>query len=193
MAHALRRQLAGLVEQGVRGLLVEHDGHGGRGGFYIAHGPQAEVGQLVGGILAVLIQAPHVQVGIAVIAAKDVGHLGGLEPYVGRHLDVQLLNQLHGLLRGEDALFHVRLVVGVHVLVKTGPGNGGACPLYEEEEADSPGRLAGVIEGGRGTPGDPFHHLRHLLQLLLALGVLLRLRSPGTGCAEPLPPVPNGL
>ena len=192
VAHALGGQFAGLVEEGIRGLLVEQDAHRGRGGLGIPHGPQAEVGQLVAGVLAVLVQAAHVQVGVAVIAAEDVGHLGGLEPHVGGYPDVEFLNELHGLFRGKDPLFDVRFIVRIHVLVKPPPGDGGAGPFHKEEEAHRPGGLTGVVEGGGRAPGHPLHHGGHVLQLLLAGGVLLLGGLSSAGGGHPLSPLPDG-
>ncbi len=193
MPHSLRGQLAGLIEQGIRGFLVQKQAHRRRSGFGIAHGPQAEIGQFVGGVPPVLVQAAHIQVGIAVIAAENIGHLGGLEPHVGGHPDIQLLNELHGLLRGQNPLLNILLIIRIHILVKASPGDGRPRPLHEKEKAHRPRRFAGVMEGGGGPPGHPLHHGGHVLQLLLPHRVLLFPSPPGTGCGQPLSPVPDGL
>ena len=191
--HALCRQLTGFVQQSVRRFLVQHQRHRRRGGLRVPHRPQAQVGKLVGRILPLLVQAAHIQMGIAVIPAKDIGHLGRLEPHVGGHPHIQLLDQLHGALRRQDALFDVRFVVRIHILVEPSPGDGRPRPFHEQEEAHSPSRLAGIIEGGGRPPGDAGHHLCHLLQFLLAHRVCFLGGFPGAGGGHPLAPLPNGL
>ena len=114
---------------------------------------QAQVGQLVDGVVSVLIHAAQHEVDrggeAAVVLGAGVG--AGLDDVA--LLDPEGLQQLLRLLLHHRAVFDVLLIVGVEHLVHTAAGDGGAVLSAVVDQDGEPVGLQRLIEGLRRLPG----------------------------------------
>ena len=167
---------------------VDAHAQAGLVGPHVGSGPQAHVGQLVGPITAIPLSSAHRQVLEGAVAGKVPGRIGRDGPYPFRELDPQALDELLGALRGEDALLHVPLVVGIHVLVKSPQVEGHSVFGDHPPHLHEPDHLRGLPKGPGRVGRHPAAVLRYLLQFLLSPGIRFplgqRLRLPGITLAQ---------
>ena len=136
-------------------------------------GPQDEVAQVIGGVLAVhgLAADGHgFPVGIALGEGVPLGHDVHLHEL--GHARPQAFQQFHGPVGRDGAPVEVGLVQGPEILVHAPVGDGRARALLETgEELDEPLALDRFVEGTGGIGGNAPACFRDEGQLLLALGI----------------------
>ena len=183
-------QLQGLFHQRLGGAFVDPQGDGEVGGAHLVGGLQHQIGELVGGVVAVLVHAADDKV-------VPPGHTGPLVTLLGvagdevelHDLDAQALDELQDVGVGHGAALDVLLVEGVHILVEAAAGHGAVGDHHPVE----PEVLDGIPEVAGGVLGDPVAGLGHLLQLSLPLGVGTAVGGLGTGVAVTVVHADHGL
>ena len=136
-------------------------------------GAEEQVREFVGGVNAVAGLAADSHGFPVRVAFVEGAALGGDE-HVDEfsHADEHAFEEFHGGFFGDQASFHVLLVVGVEVLVHTAVGHGGTGLLLDTgEHLGEPLGLHGFLEGVGGVSGHLVGDFSHLFELGLADGI----------------------
>ena len=134
-------------------------------------GLHAHVGQIVGGVQAVLVLTAHDEVLEQTVTGKALGGGGVADLVQVVELDPDAVEQLLGGLVGDLACVKVGLEEGVHVLVEAAGGDGVTRGLHLHELLDEPEALACLVEGTGRLGGHAVAGLGNGEQLGLAVGI----------------------
>ncbi len=167
-AHASANHIDNLFQVFPRRLVMHARGKGGLVNFHMAHSIHQQVGQFVGGVIALAGQAAHAHIDKGLVAGKKFGAALGGDPHHFAHLDEHAAGQVESLVWSQASRFKIGLVEWIHVLINSSYGHAGLVFLHHQERFHCPDSLNGFLEGLRRMRRHPGVDLRNILKFSAA-------------------------
>ena len=170
-AHTLASNGGGLDQERVGRTVPYTDGQGGLGQTNVHLRLHAHVGQIVGGVEAMLVLTTHDEVLEQTVACKALGGSGITHLVQVVELDPNAVQKLLGRLVGDLACVQIGLEEGIHVLVEAAGGDGVTRGLHLHELLDEPEALTSLMEGAGSLGGNAVAGLGNGEQLGFAIRI----------------------